>query len=96
MDQTLSLPHQTPSSGSDQARAGMAQPQAAVAEEDPESPGRSPRQATQPALSPDPLAEGMALMAGVVVALMTVLVPLATVVNEARPPGAIQIGRVVW
>lgn len=96
MDQTLSLSHHAPACGSGQTCAAMAQPQTSVAEEDPESPGRSPRQAIQPAVSPDPLAEGLALMAGVVLALMAVLVPLATVVHEARPPGAIQIGRLAW
>jgi hypothetical protein len=90
MDQTLSLSHQTsPSSPrSVQASADTTPPGVTSPEEEPESPGRSPRQLSIHAAGPDPLAEGIALMAGMVVALMAVLVPLAVVLLDSEPHGA--------
>lgn len=90
MDQTLILPH--PSSpatpGSVQSPAVTVTAGVTASDEEPESPGRSSRQIIPPAASPDPLAEGLALMTGMVLALMAVLVPLATVLLESQPPGS--------
>ncbi len=90
MDQTLSLPHpSSPASpGSVHSPAVTASAGVTASDEEPESPGRSPRQIGPPAAGPDPLAEGMALMTGMVVALMAVLVPLAAVLLESQPPGS--------
>lgn len=98
MEQTLSPSHQTPqpSPASAQVRAACITPQAAAADEDPESPGRSPRQLPSPAASPDPLAEGMALIAGIVLALMAVLVPIAAVVSDSRLPESSDSIRAGW
>jgi len=98
MDQTLSLPHQAsaPSPHSPQGFVASTLSEASPVEEDPESPGRSPRQFIPPAASPDPLAEGMALMAGVVLAVLTVLVPLAAVVSDSQRPASSETVRAGW
>lgn len=99
MDQTLSLSHQTPpapaSVAPDSATAG-ALSQAPVPEEEPESPGRSPRQEIPPLPGSDPLAEGIAIVAGIALALMAIVVPLATVVSDSRPGETSETVRATW
>ena len=99
MDQTLSLTHPTsPSSAlrSAQAAAATAPPEGSAAEEEPESPGRSPRQVVPPAGGADPLAEGIALIAGMLLAVLAVLVPLATVVSDSHLPESSETVRAAW
>ena len=98
MDQPLSLSPRISSSSlrSTQAGAATPPPELPAAEEEPESPGRSPRQLHASAAGPDPLAEGLAFVAGMVLALITLLVPLATVVHEAQPPDSSETVRVGW
>ncbi len=89
MDQTLSLSHPTaPSSPrSVQACGASTPPGVTPPEEEPESPGRSPRHHNPHAAVSDPLAEGIALMAGMALGLITVLVPLAVVLLDTQPSG---------
>lgn len=94
MDQTFSLPQPTPPATL--SPAATAQSQSGAAEEDPESPGRSPRQSTSRLAGPDPLAEGLALMAGMALALMALLVPLATVVCDSQPIETRETVRAGW
>jgi hypothetical protein len=84
MDHTLTLNDSTAAAGLPVAASPV--PGASVpADEDPESPGRSPG-GTAAASSPsDPLSDGLALLAGVAIALTAVVVPLITVVCEPRP-----------
>ena len=98
MDQTLSLSQQIASSTTrtDGASTASSPLETAPSEEEPESPARSPRQvSTSPAL-PDPLAEGMSLITGVILAVMAVLVPLATVVCDSHLPEASETVRAEW
>lgn len=98
MDQTLSLSHQTSSTSSRalQASVTTAPLEAVPSEEEPESPGRSPRHVRPSAAGPDPLAEGVAALAGVLLALMAVVVPLATVIGDSSPPPSTEALRVGW
>lgn len=103
MDQTLSLSHQTSATSSRalQASVTSAPLEAVSPEEEPESPGRSPRHVRQSAAVPDPLAEGIAALAGVLLALMAVVVPLATVIGDSTigdstPPPSTEALRVGW
>jgi len=103
MDQSLSLPACPSLTPPDPAVPPAAAPPAAVAAEDPDSPGRSPRPdpdllaarngeaaETGASLSADPLAEGLGLLAGMAIALITLVVPLATVLcDPAAPPAAL-------
>lgn len=86
MDQTLPLP--SPAVSSHPAPAdfvGGAPQNGLPADEEPDSPGRSPsRSAPDPASSaPDPLADGLALLVGCAIALIAVLVPVLTVIAES-------------
>lgn len=98
MEQTLPSSQQTSPSlpQSAQACAASATPQPAATDEEPESPGRSPRQFGLSAASPDPLAEGMALMAGMLLAFMAVLVPIAAVMSDSRLPESSETVRAGW
>lgn len=98
MDHSLSLSHQISSSSprSTQTGTATAPPELPAAEEEPESPGRSSRQLQPFAAGPDPLAEGLAFVAGTALAVITLLVPLATVVHDARPPDSGETVRVGW
>lgn len=89
MDQTLSPPHQPALQASGAAHAS----EAASPDEDPESPGRSSHQVSSRAVGSDPLAEGMALMVGTLLALTSLLVPLATVVFDRLPPASVETTR---
>jgi len=101
MDQSLSLPARpSASSGS----ASLSSPEASSAQagtaagsttdEDPGSPGRSPRPDTGAGVDGaaeltvgDPLAEGLGLLAGAAIALISLVVPVAAVVcDPAAPP----------
>lgn len=98
MDQPLSLSHQISPSSPRSVQTGTATvpPELPAAEEEPESPGRSSRQLHVAAASPDPLAEGLAFVAGMALALMTLLVPLATVVHDVQPPESREAVRAGW
>ncbi len=98
MDQPVSLSHPiSPSSPrSVQAGAATAPAELTAAEEEPESPGRSQKQLHPNAAGPDPLAEGLALIAGVALALMTLLVPLATVMHDVQLPESSETVRGGW
>ena len=92
MDPLLSLPSQRPTTASQETSSPVA------AEEEPDSPGRSPRSSALPAdaAATDPVAEGLALMAGVSIALLSLLVPLACVIGDRTVPelaGATRIDR---
>jgi len=86
MDQTLSLSHQSTPASPGPAQAAGASPLAASLDEEPESPGRSPRPSAASAAGNDPLAEGLAVVGGVLLALLTLLVPVVSVIAES-PPG---------
>jgi len=97
MDQSLSLPacpSLTPPDPAALPAAAAPTAAATAAAEDPDSPGRSPRPgtdlpaaATGETTSPDPLAEGLGLLAGMAIALITLVVPLAAVLcDPAAPP----------
>lgn len=98
MDQPLSLSPRISSSSlrSTQAGAVTPPPELPASEEEPESPGRSPRQLQPIAAGPDPLAEGLSFVAGMALAVITLLVPLATVVHEVQPPDSSETVRVGW
>lgn len=87
MDHTLSLSRQS-SAPPRPAEAGVTPTPAAVGpvEEEPESPGRSPRGSIHAAPVSDPLTDGLLLLAGIGIGLLAVLVPLATVICEPRAP----------
>lgn len=103
MDQSLSLPACPSLTPPDPAAPPAAATPAAAATEEPDSPGRSPRPGTDllaaatgesaetgETISPDPLAEGLGLLAGMAIALITLVVPLATVLcDPAAPPAAL-------
>jgi len=92
MDQTLSLSRPSPAAYRPETFCAASPPDPA-AEEEPESPARSPRGAAPPTAAVDPLAEGISLLAGVALALIAVAVPVATVVLEPRsapPPQALR------
>lgn len=95
MEQTFSLSHPSSSSPARacQAPGTATPPENGAGEEDPESSGRS---SLPDSASPDPLAEGVALMAGVVLAVMTVLVPVATVVCDTPQPESSETVRAEW
>lgn len=81
MDQILSLPSQV------SAPAPQEGGFAAAADEEPDSPGRSPRPpAPEPRAAADPVGDGLALMAGVAIALTSLLVPLACVIGDRTAP----------
>lgn len=84
MDQPLSLTYQTPPVASGASQAADP-PLAAAVDGDPESPGRSPHPSSAFSGTGDPLAEGMAAVGGVLLALLTVLVPVGTVIVESLP-----------
>lgn len=98
MDQPLSPSPRISSCSpqSTQAGAATAPPELPAAEEEPESPGRSPRQLQPIVAGPDPLAEGLAYVVGMALAMITLLVPLATVVHDAQPPDSSETVRVAW
>lgn len=98
MDQTFSLSSQSApvSTASGQASAAVNSSVAAIADEEPESPDRSSRQDPSAPASPDPLAEGLAVLTGVVLALMAVLVPLAAVVSDSGRPEPSETVRAGW
>jgi hypothetical protein len=98
MDQPLSLSRQISPSSPRSVQTGTATvpPELPAAEEEPESPGRSPRQLHASAAGPDPLAEGLAFVAGMALALITLLVPLATVVHDVQPPQSSATVRAGW
>jgi hypothetical protein len=83
MDHTLSLPEIAPVVSRPAPAGPAATP--SPSDEEPESPGRSPGSRPAPSPLSDPLSDGLAMLAGVAIALLTVLVPLMAVVSEPRP-----------
>jgi len=98
MDQTLSLSQHPPQASPRPAQnpAAIASPPGPAGEEEPESPGRSPRQFASPGVTADPLAEAIAVVSGVILALTAVVVPLGLVLSESRHPSFSQSVRAGW
>jgi hypothetical protein len=98
MDQSLSLPRSSSPSASRSAEihSATASPPGSAAEEEPESPGRIPRSLITGADGSDPLAEGVALLGGVLLAVMALLVPVASVVGDSQSPVLTTTGRLGW
>ena len=98
MDQTLSL-SQSPASSSPRTvqASGASASGVTPSEEEPESPGRSPRQHRTHAAGSDPLAEGMSIILGIALGLIAVLVPLTTVLLDSQPSGGSEaVNRPRW
>jgi hypothetical protein len=98
MDQSLSLSHPSSPAPSRSAEAcsATASTLGSAAEEEPESPGRTPRPLITGADSTDPLAEGVALVGGILLALMALVVPIASVVGDSHPPDTSTTVRLGW
>lgn len=84
MNTSSALPSPAPLPGDP---AGSPQPLAAPPDEEPDSPGRlsrplSPLRSSADSLSDDPLATVLPLLSGMAIGLLSVLVPLATVVTD--------------